>query len=103
MTSTDLAAAERVRPQSLTRVLADLETEDLIRRRPGEADRRQIFLELTERGAQALERDMARRDRWLAAAMEQSLTPTERGLLRLAAQVMERLAEAEIDPSEELQ
>jgi hypothetical protein len=40
-----------------------------------------------------LTHDMHQRDAWLAKAME-SLSVTERELLRLAAQLMERLADA---------
>jgi hypothetical protein len=35
------------------------------------------------------------RDRWLAQAMAGQLTPTERELLRLAGELMDRLAEPE--------
>jgi DNA-binding MarR family transcriptional regulator len=90
----EVAAAERQRPQSLTRVFAELEAEGLIAREPGTADRRQSVLSLTEEGRRALERDMADRDAWLADALA-SLNPTERGVLELAAALMERLADTE--------
>ncbi|MEV0210337.1 MarR family transcriptional regulator [Streptomyces sp. NPDC050788] len=89
-----VAAAERQRPQSLTRVFAELEAEGLIVREPGTADRRQSVLSLTAQGLGALERDMAERDDWLAGALD-ALSPTERGVLELAAALMERLAEAD--------
>ncbi|WP_330282171.1 MarR family winged helix-turn-helix transcriptional regulator [Streptomyces sp. NBC_00588] len=89
-----VAAAERQRPQSLTRVFAELEAEGLIAREPGTADRRQSVLSLTAQGLGALERDMAERDDWLAGALD-ALSPTERGVLELAAALMERLAEAD--------
>ncbi|MEV6948496.1 MarR family transcriptional regulator [Streptomyces sp. NPDC051172] len=88
----EVAAAERQRPQSLTRVFAELEAEGLILREPGTVDRRQSVLSLTEAGRRALDRDMAERDAWLSHALA-SLSPTERGLLELAAAVMERLAD----------
>ncbi|MER6422522.1 MarR family transcriptional regulator [Streptomyces sp. NPDC001137] len=91
----EVAAAERQRPQSLTRVFAELEAEALIVREPGTVDRRQSVLSLTEAGRRALERDMAERDAWLSRALA-SLSPTERGLLELAGAVMERLADAEV-------
>src|SRR4051794_24222076 len=65
----ELAAAERVQPQSLTRVLAELEADGLLQRRPGLADGRQRRLHLTAAGRSALARDMAPRDEWLAGAM----------------------------------
>lgn len=90
----EVAAALRQRPQSLTRVFAELETEGLLARETGTADRRRSVLSLTDAGRRALERDMAERDAWLAGALA-SLTPTERGVLELAAELMERIADTE--------
>jgi hypothetical protein len=42
-----------------------------------------------------LTRDMQQRDAWLAGAMAAELSVTERELLRLAAQLLERLADVE--------
>ena len=46
----DLAVAERVRPQSMTQTISDLEGEGLIARRADPADGRRILVELTEPG-----------------------------------------------------
>ncbi|MCI3273328.1 MarR family winged helix-turn-helix transcriptional regulator [Streptomyces cylindrosporus] len=92
----EVATAERQRPQSLTRVFAELEAEGLILRSPSTTDRRQSVLSLTEEARRALVRDMAERDAWLSGALA-SLSPTERGVLELAAGVMERLADADVD------
>ena len=97
LTPTDLAERERVRPQSLTRTLAGLEEDRLIVRMAGAKDRRQSPVAITEKGLEALNRDMQQRDAWLAAAMAERLSPTECEILRLAAQLMERLA----NPTEE--
>lgn len=90
----EIAAEERQRPQSLTRVYAELEAEGLIARERGTDDRRQSVLSLTESGRQALEREMAERDAWLAGALR-SLGETERGVLALAAGLLERLGALE--------
>ncbi|MGX1477682.1 UNVERIFIED_CONTAM: DNA-binding MarR family transcriptional regulator [Streptomyces canus] len=90
----EVAAALRQRPQSLTRVFAELEAEGLMAREAGTMDRRQSVLSLTEPGRLVLERDMGERDAWLAGALA-SLSPTERGVLELAAELMERVADAE--------
>jgi DNA-binding MarR family transcriptional regulator len=92
LTPTELAARERVKPQSLTRTLASLEEDGLIVRMAGASDRRQSPVAITEKGLKALDRDMRQRDAWLAAAMAERLSPTECEILRLAAQLMERLA-----------
>jgi DNA-binding MarR family transcriptional regulator len=89
-----LAAADRLQPQSLTRVLAELERDGLIERMPDEADRRQHTFRLTAAGHAAGAADMRRRDEWLAGAIGRSLTPGERDLVVLAADLIDRLAEA---------
>jgi DNA-binding MarR family transcriptional regulator len=95
MTPGELAATERVQPQSLTRTLASLEDHALITRHPDPADGRRSLIAITEAGRQMLGRDLRQRDAWLARAMAGHLTPAERGLLRLAGQLLERLAEAD--------
>lgn len=90
----EVAAALRQRPQSLTRVFAELEADGLVAREAGTVDRRRSMLSVTATGRLALERDMAERDAWLAGALA-SLSPTERGVLELAAELMERVADAE--------
>jgi len=94
MTPGALAAAERLQPQSLTRTLARLERLHLIGRRPDDRDRRRSLLALTDSGRQALIQDMRQWDDWLARAMAHDLTRAERDLLRIAGDLMERLAEA---------
>ncbi|KAA9151421.1 MarR family transcriptional regulator [Amycolatopsis acidicola] len=88
-----LAEGERVQPQSLTRVLASLEQDGLIARRADPADGRQSLLTITDDGLETLRDYSEQRERWLAKAMLDTLTETERELLRLAAKVMERLAD----------
>lgn len=100
----EIAVAERQRPQSLTRVFAQLEADGLIVRGPGSEDRRQSVLTLTADGRAALQRDMAKRDAWLATALG-TLNETEREVLRLAGALMERIADVDMhapdtDPKE---
>ncbi|HEX4211754.1 MAG TPA: hypothetical protein VIA06_00330 [Candidatus Dormibacteraeota bacterium] len=55
------------------------------------------MLGVTSQGAAALEEDMRERDRWLAAALGE-LNETERGLLRLAGPLLDRLADLHAVP-----
>jgi DNA-binding MarR family transcriptional regulator len=80
--------AERVQPQTLTRTLATLETKGEIRRQADTEDRRRSVLSITEAGLQALLGDLRQCDSWLSLAMAEELTATERGLLKLAAELM---------------
>lgn len=90
----EIAAAERVQPQTLTRTLATLEGRDEIRRRADPADRRRSLLSITDAGLRVLANDMRQRDSWLSLSMAEELTLTERRLLLLASELMERLAES---------
>ena len=94
----ELAALESVQPQSLTRTLTSLEADGLTLREPDPADARRSLLAITPAGLTALRAEMDRRDTWLAAAMSVELTDAEIGLLRLAGELMERLADAEQAP-----
>jgi DNA-binding MarR family transcriptional regulator len=89
-----LAAQLRVRPQSLTRALAQLERRGLIRRAPHAADRRRSLIALTEAGAAALGADLEARRARLAQAIAATLSPAEQALLGIAAGLIDRLAEA---------
>jgi DNA-binding MarR family transcriptional regulator len=89
----DLAALERVRPQSMTQTIADLEADGLIARRADPADGRRTLVELTERGLQTLQADRRHREGWLANAIADDLTPREQRLLADALPLLERLAE----------
>jgi DNA-binding MarR family transcriptional regulator len=92
-TGVALAELERIQPQSLTRVLADLVEEGLISRRPDPDDGRGQLVDITPDGRAALTGDMQMRDAWLAKAMDSELSDGERELLRTAAKLMERLAD----------
>ena len=89
----DLAAAERVRPQSMTQTVSDLEVDGLIARRADPADGRRALVELTEQGLQTLEQDRRQREGWLARAIAEDLSPEEQQVLMQALALLRRLAE----------
>lgn len=91
LTASEIAAAERVQPQSLTRVLASLEEQGLIAREQDTQDRRRHTIELTGDGRQLLSEHMKSSDDWLAEAIETRLNPTERAVLQLAAGILDQL------------
>lgn len=88
----ELAAAERVRPPSMTRTVTSLCEAGLVRRASHESDRRQVVIHLTDEARQVLDEDRRRRDAWLTRRLTQ-LSPDERRLLRQVAPVIERLAQ----------
>jgi DNA-binding MarR family transcriptional regulator len=89
----DLAAAERVRPQSMTQTIADLEGEGLIERRADPADGRRTLVALTAQGLETLQADRRHREGWLARAIAEDLTDEEQRTLSEALALLERLAE----------
>jgi len=94
-----LAAAERLKPQSLTRTLRTLEERSLIDRVADENDRRRSTITITRSGVDVLQRTVRDRERWLTQAIDATLAPTERDVLRIATALLERLADAD-DPTE---
>jgi DNA-binding MarR family transcriptional regulator len=90
----DLAAAERVRPQSMAQTVADLESYGFVKRRPDPSDRRRALVELTDGGRLALQADRAQRDGWLARAIVEELTSAEQDHLETAVEILRRLAES---------
>jgi DNA-binding MarR family transcriptional regulator len=62
----ELAAAEGVKPPSMTRVVQELEAEGLVRRRVNERDRRAVRLEATAKADRILKEGRARRAALLA-------------------------------------
>jgi DNA-binding MarR family transcriptional regulator len=90
----ELATAERVRPQSMAQTVADLEAAALVARRPDPDDGRRALVELTDEGRTTLEADRRRRDGWLARGIAGDLTAAERRTLREAVELLRRLGEA---------
>jgi DNA-binding MarR family transcriptional regulator len=88
-----IAAAERVRPQSVASTVAALEQAGMISRRPDPGDGRRVVLELTPAGRDALAADRRRREGWLADAIARDLTADERRVLAEAAGLLRRLAD----------
>ncbi|MGI8572282.1 MAG: MarR family winged helix-turn-helix transcriptional regulator [Solirubrobacteraceae bacterium] len=90
----DLALAERVRPQSMTQTVADLEGVGYVARRPDPDDRRRAIVELTAAGDAALAEERRLREGWLAKAISEDLTPEQQAVLKDAAELLRLLAES---------
>jgi len=92
-TTSGLAAAERVRPQSMAQTLAELETAGLIGRRPDPADGRRVLIELTTLGREKVLEARGQREDWLAAAITDELDPEEQRTLLAAVPLLRRLSQ----------
>ena len=90
----DLAAGERVRPQSMASTVAALLAAGLVSRAPDPGDRRRVLIALTPAGREALAVDRRRREGWLADAIRGDLSPKEQRALADAAVLLARIAES---------
>ncbi|WP_211658358.1 MarR family winged helix-turn-helix transcriptional regulator [Phytoactinopolyspora halophila] len=87
----ELAALERVRPPSMTRIVSALEELGLVVREPHPVDRRLAVVRITEAGLGRTAADRKRRDAWLAHRLR-DLTPDERKQLRDVLPILEKLS-----------
>jgi DNA-binding MarR family transcriptional regulator len=92
LTIGELAAAEQIRPPSMTRIVSSLEEAGLVRRTPDASDRRIGWLTLTSDGARRLARIRGRKNAYLTTRLK-SLSPTEIRLIERALPLLERIAE----------
>lgn len=88
----ELAAAEQVRPPTVTRLVRQLEEAALVERARSESDRRVVQVRATERGRRLLESGRYRRVAALAARLER-LPPRELAVLVEGAAVLQRVLE----------
>lgn len=86
----ELAAAEQVRPPTMTRLVRALEAEGLVQRERDPSDGRIVRVRATSRGDGLLGEGRARRVRRLAAPLG-DLAPAERATLRDAAEIFARV------------
>lgn len=87
----ELAALERVRPPSMTRIVAGLEELELVVRESDPVDRRLVRIRISEAGKARMVADRKRRDAWLTQRLRE-LTPEERQRLRDVLPILERMA-----------
>lgn len=87
MTPGALAIRERVRPPSMTRVIASLADEGLVDRTPHPVDGRQVLVSVSEAGAELIQAARRARQEWLAERLA-TLDADKRDILRNAADLM---------------
>jgi DNA-binding MarR family transcriptional regulator len=94
-----LAAAERMRPQSMAQTIRDMESDGLIERRADPTDGRRSLVDMTAEGRGMLEGDRRRRQGWLTEALARELNAQERADLMKAVELMRRLGELDAPTS----
>jgi len=93
MTPSELASSERVRPPSMTRVIAALEEEGMVSRRDHPTDGRQSIIQLSQAGAELLAAEASAKERWLDKRLAE-LSESERVTLARASEIIDRMAGA---------
>ena len=94
MTAGELAAHERVRKPTVTRLIASLLEHGLIERTPDPLDGRVTWVQLSAEGRRFLQRVRHRKDTYLWKRLRR-LTPDELDTLERASALLERLLEDE--------
>jgi DNA-binding MarR family transcriptional regulator len=97
LTLGQLAAAEQVRPPTITRLVQELEREGLVRRETDREDRRVQRIHATAAGKRLLLEGRARRVAALAESVR-SLSPADRRALAKAAGIIERIVREPFAP-----
>lgn len=89
--ASDLAAAERVRPQSIAATLAALDERGLIERRPDPSDGRRQVVSVSTAGRTFLADKRRAGEEWLARSFQERYTEEERQAVIAALALLERL------------
>lgn len=92
MTTADLARAERLRPQTMGELVAELEDLELVARKDDAEDGRRRLVSITRAGSRALAERRAARHSWLLRAIETQLDANEQRTLLGALDLLEKLA-----------
>ncbi len=91
----DLAAAERVRPQSMAQTVGDLEADGMVERKPDPDDRRRALVILTAAGKSRIEANRRAREGWLVMAFEE-MPEADLATIERAVEILRRLADADV-------
>lgn len=94
LSASALASRLGILPQSLTRILTDLESENLLTRTRDARDGREHILEPTAKALSLMREEGKRRDAVMRDLMQRALTPVEIDLLFVAAKAINKLADA---------
>jgi DNA-binding MarR family transcriptional regulator len=92
--ASELAGAERVRPQSMATILAALGQRGFIERTPDPKDGRRQVVSLTQAGRRRAESDRQVREEWLARTLQERYSEAERRIILDALALLERLTES---------
>jgi DNA-binding MarR family transcriptional regulator len=91
---TELAALTKVKTQSMSQILKEMEDHQVIKRTPSKDDKRKVFISLTVTGKNLVEKAKYDKDEWLTSAIENTLTEKEKDLLLKVIPLLLRISES---------
>jgi DNA-binding MarR family transcriptional regulator len=92
-TTSTLARAEGMRPQSMGTVILALESAGLVSGTPDPKDKRQTILSLTDHCREWIRESRAARQDWLFRTIQMRLSPQEQDLLTTAVALLQRIVD----------
>jgi DNA-binding MarR family transcriptional regulator len=87
----ELADINRIKKQSMSQVLNNLEEAKMIRRVVSKEDKRKVAISLTAHGKKTVEQARFERDEWLAGAVRQVLQEKEIRILEAAIPLLQKI------------
>lgn len=93
---TELAALTKVKTQSMSQILKNLEDNGIIKRTPSKDDLRKVYISLTAAGKKMVEKTRYERDEWLRGTIEKTLTSKELELLEKALPILNKLVDSKL-------
>ena len=92
LTTSALAHAEHLRPQSMAEIVAVLKRDNLVAAHPDPNDGRKTLLSLTDDGTQMVDSIISLRGSWLADAIDATITRDDRAVLEKAVEILDELS-----------
>ncbi|HVS94758.1 MAG TPA: MarR family transcriptional regulator [Mucilaginibacter sp.] len=91
----ELASMEKITNQSMSQILNHLSEIGYINRKTSTADKRKVFISLTESGEKTLLQMRSERAAWLARAIAEKCTKEEEAVLRQAVEILAKMIDFE--------
>jgi DNA-binding MarR family transcriptional regulator len=88
----ELAEINKIKKQSMSQVLNNLEAAKMIRRVISKEDKRKVAISLTAAGRKMVEQSRYERDEWLAGALRQVMAEKDIRVLAAAIPLLEKIA-----------
>jgi DNA-binding MarR family transcriptional regulator len=101
-TAAALAAGEHVTQQAIAQSLATLKQRGLVEKQADPSDGRKSLVTATAAGRKLRETLTASREEWLTRAVDAAVKPEERSQLREAIDLLERIADVELNRGGEI-